>query len=501
MTNLNRLQLRQIDPAEAWQPWRPSAENPWTLKWAAHLFRRAAFGAPTYQKDISSWERLKQSVDLGADKTFEQVLGGDSGQAEFDLMMDQIAPKFTTPPPRFQFNADAPEVELQAWWLYRCIYTPHPLREKLTLFWHNHFATSIAKVKRAALMLRQNQTLRRLALGKFQPLLLGMSRDPAMLVWLDSNSNIKGKANENYAREVMELFSLGVGNYSETDIREAARSFTGWHTNGTEFVFNAAHHDDGPKTVLKQSGNLDGGDIIRILLEQPVCARFLARKLYYYFISENAAPPDSLIEPLADQFRKSDYDIASLVSTILRSRLFFSEHAYRQRVKSPMEYLVGLIRDLDEQQRPGQLANALKDLGQPLFAPPNVKGWVGGKAWLNSATLLARHNLAYALVSPDQSDKPQPQPQQVQVFRGRREGSTPAASSNPVTLVKKFGGKTPPEQIAWGLDFLLQGDVAPAAREKLLGFFQEGNPKDVEWDKRWREVVHTILLMPEYQLA
>jgi uncharacterized protein (DUF1800 family) len=497
MTNFDRTPLAQMDPAEAWQPWRPDGENPWNLKWTAHLLRRGAFGAPAFKSDVSTWERTQKAVEQGLDKTIEQVLNGEAGQAEFDRMMDEIAPKFATPPPRFSFNQDGPEHELRAWWLYRCCYTPHPLREKMTLFWHNHFATSIAKVKRTALMLRQNQTLRAHALGKFRPLLLDMSRDPAMLIWLDSNSNIKGRANENYAREVMELFSLGVGNYSETDIREAARAFTGWHTNGTEFIFNAAQHDGGSKTVLKKTGEWDGGDIIRILLEEPAAARFLTRKLYSYLISENESPPDVLLEPLAEQFRKSDYDMAALVGAMLRSRLFFSEHAFRQRIKSPAEFLVGLVRDLDEQQRPGQLANALKDLGQSLFAPPNVKGWVGGKSWLNSATLLARHNLAYALVSPTDGQQGQPQPVKV---RRRGEGG-PGASANPVALVKKYGGASPQEQVGWGLNLFLQGDAPPAAKEKLVTFLQEGSPKEAEWDKRWREVVHTILLMPEYQLA
>ncbi len=499
MTNFHRMKLSQIDPAEAWQPWRPDAENPWNRKWAAHLYRRAAFGAPAYLPETGTWQRMQQAIEQGLEKTLQQIQNGEPGETDFNQMMDDIAPKMTTPLPRFQFNPEAaPERELQAWWVYRCVFTPHPLREKMTLFWHNHFATSVAKVKRAALMLRQNQTLRSHALAKFAPMILEVSKDPAMLIWLDSNSNIKGQANENYAREVMELFSLGVGNYKETDIREAARAFTGWHTNGTEFVFNSAQHDAGPKTVLGQSGNWDGGDVVRILLEQPVAARFLVRKLYAYLINENVTPPDNLIEPLAEQFRKSDYDIAGIVMTMLRSRLFFSDQAYRQRVKSPMEYLIGLMRDLDEKQRPGQLAIALKDLGQPLFAPPNVKGWVGGKAWLNSATLLARHNLAYALVSAEPSaNQPQPQPP-----RRRGQGSQPPiASGNPISLVKQFGGKTPEEQVGWALNLLLQGDVSAAAKEKLIAFLQEGNPKDAEWDKRWREVMHTILLMPEYQLA
>ena len=192
-------------------------------------------------------------------------------------------------------------------------------------------------------MFEQNQLLRQHALGKFGRSCSTMSKDPAMLVWLDSNSNVKGKPNENYAREVMELFSLGVGHYTEKDIREAARAFTGWHTDGDDFEFNADVHDDGAKTVLGQTGNWNGDDVVRIVLEQPAAPRFLVRKLYRFFVSETHEPPDALLEPLAEAFRKSDYDIAGLVRTMLSSRHFFSDYAFRQRIKSPVEFVLGAV--------------------------------------------------------------------------------------------------------------------------------------------------------------
>jgi uncharacterized protein (DUF1800 family) len=205
----------------------------------------------------------------------------------------------------------------------------HPLREKMTLFWHNHFATSLVKVRDPVLMFRQNELLRAHALGKFGPFLQAISRDGAMLLWLDSSSNVKGKPNENYARELMELFSLGVGNYTEKDVREAARAFTGWRTDGAGFAFDARLHDGETKTVLGQAGPWDGGDVVRIVLEQPAASRFLVRKLYRHLVSETATPPDALLEPLCESFRRSDYDIAELVRTILASRLFYSPHAFR----------------------------------------------------------------------------------------------------------------------------------------------------------------------------
>src|SRR5262249_17063347 len=237
--------LDKIDPAEAWKPWRPSSADPWNRKWAAHLYRRAAFGA--------SREELIEAEKLGVDGTIELLLRGRP-EAE------EVLP---TPTDAGRVAASRDDVQLRGWWLYCMIQGHHPLREKLTLFWHNHFATSISKVRDANQMFRQNCLLREHALSKFGPLLQNISRDGAMLVWLDSNSNVKGKPNENYARELMELFSLGVGNYTEKDVREAARAFTGWHTDGEGFQFNAATHDTGLKKFLGQIGNWDGTDIVR----------------------------------------------------------------------------------------------------------------------------------------------------------------------------------------------------------------------------------------------
>ena len=272
----------------------------------------------------------------------------------------------------------------------------HPLREKLTLFWHNHFATSIAKVREIKSMFDQNITLRKHALGKFRPFLLEMSKNPAMLRWLDSNQNVKEAPNENYARELMELFSLGVGNYTEKDIREAARAFTGWHTNsapnGEEFEYNPSEHDEGSKTVFGRTGNWDGGDIVRLCCDKPACAKFLVGKLYTFLVSETP-PPKGLLTPLEEQFRKSDYDIADLVKTMLGSRLFYSAHAYRKRVKWPVEYVLEAVNTITPGQAKIQdLPDPLPGMGQVLFAPPNVKGWRTGTDWLNSRYLARPRN-------------------------------------------------------------------------------------------------------------
>ncbi|HZT82691.1 MAG TPA: DUF1800 domain-containing protein, partial [Gemmataceae bacterium] len=366
--------LDKLDPIEAWKPWQPSDKDPWGVKWAGHLYRRAGFG-PTR-------DEVRQAVKAGLPATLDRLLAGNPERAQQDRGAAAEGQRIA--------RRNNP-LELRGWWIARILANYHPLREKLTLFWHNHFATSINKVQSVALMLRQNELLRKYALGKFHPFLLEMSKDPAMLIWLDSNSNVKGKPNENYAREIMELFSLGVGNYTEKDIREAARAFTGWHTDGNGFSFRKDLHDFGTKTVLGQTGELDGGDVVRILLEQPAAAKFLVRKLYRWFVSEAQTPPDSFLQPLADAYRKSDYDTAVVIRMMLGSRHFFSEHAYRQRVKMPVEFVLGAVRTLGQNQvSPRALVTQLEVMGQHLFAPPNVKGWECGTAWLNTATVVAR---------------------------------------------------------------------------------------------------------------
>lgn len=476
MRPLSSTPLGGLDPAEAWAPWEPSPDDPWDRKWAGHLYRRAAFGA--------SWPELKAATDASPGEAVDRLLAGGEGQAEFDRLMDELAPDSSP----FQSTPDVNG--LQEWWMHRMVHSLHPLRERLVLFWHNHFATSFLKVRQPALMRRQNLLIREHALGKFGPFLLAMSRDPAMLIWLDSNSNARGRPNENYARELMELFALGVGHYTESDVREGARAFTGWHTDGRRFTFNRFQHDDGPKTVLGRSGRLDGDDVVRVVLEQPAAARFLVRKVYRHFVAEGEPPPDALLAPLAARFRSSGYDVADLVGAVLRSRLFFSDHAFRQRIKGPAEFVVGMLRGLEasaaEVQSYGNpapaLAGLMDGLGQTLFAPPNVKGWPGGESWLNSATLLARHNLAWKVVQGAQGP--------------------PGVKVNPASLVRKYAERRDPQgRVDFLLDLLLQpgnGEVDGRARRKLVEFLGSGGAAS---DARLRETIHAVLLMPEYQLA
>jgi uncharacterized protein (DUF1800 family) len=481
--------LDKLDPAEAWAPWKPSADEPWNRKWAAHLYRRAAFGATA--------EELAAAEKRGVTETLELLLKGQPGADEMVSTLHDTGKVAAT--------RDAEGTQLRGWWLYCMLQGGHPLREKLTLFWHNHFATSIAKVRNPNLMFRQNCLFRDNALGKFEPFLQAVSRDTAMLVWLDSNSNVKGKPNENYAREVMELFSLGVGNYTEKDIREAARAFTGWHTDGTAFRFKAEQHDPGEKTVLGKTGEWDGGDVVKIILEQPAAARFLVGKLYAFYVSETP-PPGKLLEPLCASFRETEYDVGALLKTLLSSRVFFSDHAFRKRIKSPVEYALGgaltvyrRFEDKDPHSRPlphQALVKWIGSMGQILFAPPNVKGWPGGRTWLNTATLLDRDNFAAMLASGELWVPPA----ETTGFAINPDVPPPRAFDS-ARVVEEEKATKPEDVVRVLLDVYVPGGVRDGAREKLVAFMAEGKPTGREFSKRVRETVHAILTMPEYQLA
>jgi uncharacterized protein (DUF1800 family) len=459
-----------IDPRWAWEPYRPTEQNPWDLRKAGHLYRRAAFGA--------TWEELQAAVADGPDKAIDKLLRGRE-DAAFDRNARVMADSAK------RFNNDA---QLAAWWLYRLTMgNPHPLREKLTLYWHDHFATSNAKVRNAGYMLGMYDLMSRHALGNYRDLLQEMSKDPAMMVWLDTNLNKKGQPNENYARELMELFSLGIGNYTEKDIREAARAFTGWEVRDGKPVFIAGQHDSADKTVLGKTGQFKGEDIVRICLEQDCCPYFVAGKLFRFLVSETIPPSRELLAPLADQFRHSGFDFGALVATILRSNLFFAPEAYRAKVKSPVEFAVGIVRALGGRPNHSILAQRLEGLGQHLFHPPSVKGWDGGPAWLNAQTLLFRQNLALALTSDDQQLSPR---------------------CNPADMVAKHGKFDDAAIVDFFLALFLQDDVPASGREKLLDYLRTVRRPATsayesiftEPDRPVRAVCHLVLTLPEFQL-
>lgn len=381
--------LDRIRPETAWQPFFPGRNNRWDIEKVGHLYRRAAFAATETQ--------IEQGVKSSPAELVEALLGRDDEEARFDADLASLRTGV--------LESNNPR-QAQALWMHRLLSSPHPLRERMTLFWHDHFATSHAKVNRLPLMVQQIETLRQHSLGYFGELLQAMTRDPAMLIWLDSNTNRRGAPNENYAREIFELFSLGEGHYTERDIQEAARALTGWSVENDRAVFSPAHFDDGVKTLLGQSGRFSAGDVVRLALGQEACALFVIRKMFAEFVSESATPSDELLQPLADGFRQRNYDISWLMRTIFQSWVFYSSAAMYQRIKSPVEFVVGAVKLLEGRFSPLAAVDLCSRMGQSLLYPPSVKGWDGGDRWLNSTTLLLRQNFAYDLTSGQGQTKP-----------------------------------------------------------------------------------------------
>ena len=287
------------------------------------------------------------------------------------------------------------------WWAERMLDTNRPLQEKLALFWHGHFATAQNKVRDYRKMLGQIDLFERHAAGNFGDLLVAVAQDPGMLYYLDAGVNVKGAANENFAREVMELFSMGVGNYTEQDVREGARAFTGWNSENLDFVVNVVLHDDGPKTFLGRTGNFDGVDVLRIILEQPVTAEYIATKLYRFFVRDDVSP--ALTAELGAVLRDNDYELRPLLTTIFRSRDFYSEASYGAHIKGPVEHVITMLKQLGAEDVPGvpDFNSTTIALGQHLLNPPSVAGWAQGRSWITPALLQGRGNAAFDYLFPN----------------------------------------------------------------------------------------------------
>ncbi len=290
---------------------------------------------------------------------------------------------------------------LALWWGQRMLLSTRPLEEKLTLFWHGHFATGNTKVRDTRMMLRQNEMLRANAAGSFRGLLLGILRDPAMLVYLDNRENVKDHPNENFGRELLELFTMGVGNYTEQDIREASRAFTGWTNDVLEFEFDPTQHDFGPKTFLGQTGLFDGTDIIEIILDQDPTAEYIAGKLYRYFVREELS--EATQAELGATLRNANYELSPLLARIFLSRDFYSAPSLATQIKSPVHLIVSTYRKLGLRELPTipDFNRLTASLGQTLFNPPNVAGWAGGRTWITPGSLLQRGNLFRTVLFAD----------------------------------------------------------------------------------------------------
>jgi uncharacterized protein (DUF1800 family) len=390
------------------QAYKPTPEDPFDAVKAYHLMNRAGFGGTPAEIDkvctlgpAGALEWLFDFPDANADEMSRTDVPNLSAIADypkdFNDLRKQLVGKTEEEKKAFrqklmQANREA-VVATGNWWLKRMAYGPYPLHEKLVLFWHGHFTTSAKDERSALAMWNQNELHRRMGAGNFGQYVKQISRDPAMLDYLNNSQNRKAHPNENYARELMELFTLGIGNYTEDDIKQAARAFTGWAHDGDDFVFRKFDHDTGEKTFMGLTGNFDGDDIIDIILHRPVCANYIAGKLYKFFVCEEV--PDDLLNAMGDILRESNFEIRPLLRTIFASKAFYQPSVIGCQIKSPVQLVVGTIRQLGLSM-PGERAiqGSLNQMGQVPLYPPNVKGWPGGRQWINTSTLFVRYNTA-----------------------------------------------------------------------------------------------------------
>lgn len=422
----------------AWQnDLSPITPADWNYDFAAHLLGRAGFGGTP--DDIQALARLTPSQAVARLVRFEGVppanlpafdpsgvhdpglepfppsrpavtdLAKEKGEAlgikvkpSGNRRLQPVVDEFF-----YWLRASALETNRVAyWWANRMVTSPRPLEEKMALFWHGHFASNEAKVRDYRKLLGQLQIFQTQGLGNFRDLTVAVAQSPAMLSFLDAGVNVKGASNENFAREIMELFTMGVGNYTEKDIREAARAFTGWNYVDVNFVVNKDQHDDGEKTVLGKTGRFDGVDVIDIIMQQPCTADYIAGKIYRYFVRQDLSP--ELQKQLGATLRNAHYEIRPLLEKIFLSRDFYSRASVGTQILSPVQLAVSTYRKLGLSDAPGvpDFNQATGALGQQLFAPPTVAGWSGGQSWITPGLLLERANFARDILFPDISFLP-----------------------------------------------------------------------------------------------
>lgn len=457
--------------AHYFAPFPHAIERPFDRGMAAHLLRRTGFGASPTAID----KALQQGLIDTVDKLFEE---NPTEDAEFQKLFDTL---------NGRLESFTEQETCQAWWLHRMLTTGNPFREKLTLFWHGHFATSNNKVQDTRLMLRQIDLFRESAWGDFRTLVKSIARNPAMLVWLDGEANTKEHPNENFARELMELFTCGIGNYTEADVQAAARAFTGWHRNELEFQFNAEVHDGDVKQFLGKRGRFDGGDIIDILMAQPATPRFLATKLLKYFATPD--PAEDVIAEATEVLDRGQLNIKWFLRELFQSIYFYSDACYRKQVASPIDFVVGTFRTFQVRQPARELLSHLSALGQELLAPPNVKGWDGGKKWINSSTLAARVEFA----------------NMVATLNGGVDSWSPHF---PVETLVPTETNKPAEVVQRLVQILFQGEFPNETSAELEQFLvsNESGPQpdafrdDPEFRKeRTRQLLAIMLGLPEFQ--
>ncbi len=473
------------------QPYQPTEHKPFDAVKAAHLLNRAGFGGTE--------DEIKKVMALGPFEAVEWLLDFPDGCAE-EISQDDVPdlssvegyPKSykaaqqlmrgMTQDERMEYRQKLMRVNREAvlatgaWWVKRMGDGPYPLQEKLTLFWHGHFTTSARDERSAYLLWQQNELLRRQAAGNFGKFVADISHDPAMLDYLNNQQNKKQHPNENYARELMELFTLGIGNYTEDDIKQAARAFTGWGHDGDEFVFRKYDHDNGEKRFFGQKGNLDGQDVIDGILDHRACAPYIAGRLWTFFAYENPEP--EVTQGLGQLLRTEKWEMRPLLRAMLTSQAFYSDKAIGTQIKSPVQLVVGTSRLLGLEPPVGRgLGDALAKMGQVPLEPPNVKGWPGGRAWINTSTLFVRYNTAARMVAGQSVDG-----------RRARGGADISLAGTP--------GKANYEVVDAWVTRLIQRPIESEKRRILIEAVGE-KPTD----ESVKKMVQLLVSTPDYQLC
>ncbi|MFY9345800.1 MAG: DUF1800 family protein [Planctomycetota bacterium] len=431
-------------------PWQPTAQDPFDLAKVGHLLRRAGFGA--------SLPARRQLEQMGVDAAVEHVAAPAAGDPDDALLQDAIA-----------FGDIA---RVRAWRVWLALHAERPLVQRVSYFWHGHFATSNKKLNDPRAMALQQATFDRLGLHRFDELVAAMCRDPALLRWLDNDVSTKQQPNENFARELFELFTLGRGHYSEADIRAAARCFTGWHVRDGAFFFHGRLHDDGDKELFGARGKLGGDDVVAATVSRRESAEFLAERWLRFFV--HPEPERKEVEALANAYERAQRGVRATLVTLLKSRLFFSGRAMRSRVKSPADFVLGLVRALGARAAATELAAAMASLGETWCEPPSVEGWHGDRAWLSPASWLLRANFVADLLA-GRTGKLQPRP--LQLFERARR----------------------PEDFARLAGLVLLDGVVGKDDAERLAAVAAAHGKDN--DAAGIAVLHAAACLPEYQMS
>ena len=450
-----------MEPSVAWAPYERDADRPWDLRLAGHLYRRAGFGG--------NWDQLQAALADGPRATVDKLLAGGANVVVFNTEHDKYEKRAAQ---------SGGGVGPQAWWLRRMCETPRPLLEQMTVFWHNYFGISNTHLNNPSMVCRHIQELRQQALGKFDGLLEGVLSQPAVFLAVGAPGSRKARPNENLARVLLERFTVGPGGFTEVDLQATAQVLSGWFVSQNELQYAQREHSSGQQKVLGETGDFDKSELAKVLSRQRATAYCIVTALYRWFISETNSPDEALLAPIATRFA-TDLDISKLVETMLRSNLFFSTKAYRQKIKSPVEFALGIIRSLGGMVGTTQLAADLAELGQDLYNPPTIKGWSGSRYWIDQFTMLGRMKLAKSIFETSGA------------YGGKLD---------PLSTAARHGCQTLETRNRFLFDLLLQGDLLEKGPEEIA-LRGEQTLTQAEAGRQFRSLAAQITSLPEFNLA